>query len=125
MSSFHNLFLSSCKDISFILIGADPSDQTEGKLCNFQCLHHLVAENWSGKLKNLGKAYFLQLAATAVRNVNQMRDENGESYARKAMRLCGLALDNDGNWSTGMLNAKLLQEIINKYPDHFNGRLDE
>ena len=39
---------------------------------------------WSGKLKNPGKRYFLELAQKAVEEVNSQRDENGMSYARKA-----------------------------------------
>ena len=76
--------------------------------------------NWSGKLRNPGKSYFLQLAADAVRRVNVMRDENNEKYSRKAMRLCGMALNNQGQWTVEMLGAEL-QEIVKKYPEHFNG----
>ena len=38
---------------------------------------------WSGKLKNPGKRFFLELAAEAVRKINEMRDAAGISYARK------------------------------------------
>ena len=52
----------------------------------------------SGKLPNPGKQFFLQLAARVVRDVNCMRDENGLSYARKAMIRCGLSQDLNGQW---------------------------
>ena len=48
---------------------------------------------WSGKLKNPGKRFFLELAAKLVRKVNEMRDAAGLSYARRAMIRCGLSLD--------------------------------
>ncbi|RLN69414.1 hypothetical protein BBJ28_00022260 [Nothophytophthora sp. Chile5] len=74
----------------------------------------------SGKLKNPGKYFFLGLASLAVQEVNAHRDENGLTYARKAMIRCGLSLDVDGKWSTCQLFPHL-QEIIKKYPSHFDG----
>ena len=50
---------------------------------------------WSGKLKNPGKSFFLRLAADAVRKVNEQRDANEITYARRAMIRCGLSLDLD------------------------------
>ena len=52
--------------------------------------------SWSGKLKKPGKRFFLELAATAVRAVNEMRDSCGSTYARKSMIRCGMALDLSG-----------------------------
>ena len=41
----------------------------------------------SGKIANPGKTYFLKLAARCIRQVNQKRDEDGLTYARKACLL--------------------------------------
>ena len=51
---------------------------------------------WSRKLTNPGKWFFLQLAADSVKDVNQEVDCDNISYARKAMLCCGLALGLDG-----------------------------
>ena len=48
--------------------------------------------SWSGKLKNPGKRFFLELAATAVRAVNGMRDSYDLTYARESITRCGIAL---------------------------------
>ena len=53
---------------------------------------------WSGKLNNLGKHFFLKLAAKAVQKVNEMRDVVGISFGRKALISCGLSLDVSGRW---------------------------
>eukprot|EP00474_Spongospora_subterranea_P008081 CRZ08539.1 hypothetical protein [Spongospora subterranea] len=76
--------------------------------------------NWSDKLKNPGKAYFLQLAADCVRAVNSMRDSNGLTYARQAMIQCGLSLDVTGFWLVKQLTPEL-QNIIAKHTNHFDG----
>jgi hypothetical protein len=49
-----------------------------------------------------------------------MKDQNGLSWARKAMIRCGLSLGLDGTWSVAKLSPEL-QEIIKKYPADFNG----
>ncbi|KAE8966437.1 hypothetical protein PR001_g28407, partial [Phytophthora rubi] len=77
--------------------------------------------SYSGKLKNPGKRFFLDLAATAVKEVNAKRDQNGINYARKAMMRCGLSLSVDGTWRTTQLFPHLL-EIIKKYPEEFAGK---
>ena len=66
------------------------------------------------------QTFFLKLAADAVRQVNQMRDVNGISYARKAMIRCGLSLDVSGKWHVGQLSPEL-QGIIAKHRLHFDG----
>lgn len=76
--------------------------------------------SWSGKLKNPGKKFFMSLATECVREVNAHRDKNGVNYARKAMIRCGLSLEIDGSWSPKQLFPHL-QDIIQKYPDEFNG----
>lgn len=38
------------------------------------------------------------LVKKAVHRVNWQRDENGISYARKAMIVCGLRLSTNGLW---------------------------
>lgn len=79
--------------------------------------------NWvegSGNLPNPGKHFFLKLAADAVRDVNRQRDENRLTYVRKAMILCGLALNVNGVWEETQLSPEL-QAIINKHRVHFDG----
>ena len=68
---------------------------------------------WSGKLTNPGKHFFLKLAADAVNDVNAMVDHRNISYARKAMIRCGLALGLHGTWNIGQLSHEL-QEIVAK-----------
>ena len=75
---------------------------------------------WSGKLTNLGKRFFLQLAADAIQDVNQLIDSDNLSYARKSMIRCGLALGIDGTWSVNQLFLHL-QEIIEKHFSYFQG----
>ena len=75
----------------------------------------------SGKLPNPGKRFFLKLAATVVRDVNKMRDDNGISYARKAMLRCGLSLDISGEWRVEQLFLQL-QDIIRRHREHFDGK---
>lgn len=79
---------------------------------------------YSGKLKNPGKTFFLQLAAQSVRAVNNARDDKGTRYARKAFIMCGLSKDLDGVWKVEQLTSKL-QELIAKYPVEFAGDGEE
>lgn len=72
----------------------------------------------SGKLVNSGKAYFLRLAADAVRDVDQQRDTDGILFVRKAMVRCGIYLTLNGQWEEHQLFPRL-QEIIKKYQDNF------
>lgn len=65
-------------------------------------------------LMNLGKKFFLELAAAAVRHVNDQRDINGLTFARKAMIRCGLSLDVNGVWHEKQLSPEL-QEIIDTH----------
>ncbi|CDF38688.1 unnamed protein product [Chondrus crispus] len=75
----------------------------------------------SGKLKNPGKGFFLKLAANAVREVNNQRDKNGVSFARKSMIRTGLSLNLNGLWEEKQLSSEL-QAIISKHRVHFNGQ---
>jgi hypothetical protein len=70
--------------------------------------------SWSGKLKNPGKRFFLELARDSVREANQCIDSNGLNFARKAMIRCGLSLDVDGKGKKEQLFAHL-QNLIAKY----------
>jgi hypothetical protein len=79
--------------------------------------------NWSGKLHNPGKSFFLQLAADCVEEVNKQRDADGITLARKAMILWGLNYGLNGKWEVKQLHAHL-QEIVKKYPSEFNGSED-
>ena len=76
---------------------------------------------WSGRLNNPGKRYFLQLAADSIEAVNQEMDCDNMSYARKAMIRCGMALDVDGTWRINQLFPNL-QEIIAKHLQYFQGQ---
>ena len=76
---------------------------------------------WSGKLKNPGKPYFLQLAADSIEDVNREVDCDNISYARKAMIRCGMSLAIDGTWSVNQLSPTL-QEIVTKHERHFQGQ---
>lgn len=74
----------------------------------------------SGKIPNPGKRFFLKLAADVTKEVNQMKDRNGISYARKAMMMTGLSLGMDGRWSESQLSDQI-QRIIAKHRNHFDG----
>jgi hypothetical protein len=76
---------------------------------------------WSGKLTNPGKRFFLQLAADSVEDVNKEVDCNNMSYARKAMICCGMALDVDGSWSINQLLPHF-QDIVAKHVQYFQGQ---
>ena len=75
---------------------------------------------WSGKLINPGKRFYLQLAADAVDDVNKEVDGLNMLYARKAMIRCGLSLDMDGTWTVQQLFPHL-QEIICRHETSFRG----
>jgi hypothetical protein len=59
------------------------------------------------KDSNPSKRHFLELAADAVRTVNNARDNNGVSFARKAMIRCGMGLDLRGEWRIEQLSEDL------------------
>jgi hypothetical protein len=73
----------------------------------------------SGKIRNPGKSFILQLLSKVLTELNEKKDKNGMSWAQKAMVGCGLGLDRDGKWTTEMLFPKL-RLVIEKYPDYFN-----
>ena len=75
----------------------------------------------SGKLKNPGKPFFLELGAKAVKYVNNRRDNNGLSYATKAMIRTVMVLNLDGLWDERKLFTDL-QGIIAKHRNHFDGQ---
>ena len=82
----------------------------------------LIEQNkWTegGRLPNPGKSFFLRLAADAINDVNAQRDENGLTYARKAMILCGLSLNTTGKWEISQLKPEL-QEIIKAQKMYFD-----
>jgi hypothetical protein len=88
--------------------------------------HEMIQnEQWSNEARSnggwSGKLFFLKLAAESVRKVNSQRDENGLTYARKAMIRCGLALDVSGEWRIGQLKPEL-QNIIHKHREYFDGK---
>ena len=75
----------------------------------------------SGKLKNPVKSFFLELAAKAVKDVYNQRDNNSLFYARKAMIRTGMALNLNGLWEEMQLFTDL-QGIIAKHSNHFDGQ---
>ncbi|KAG0620447.1 hypothetical protein M758_4G216500 [Ceratodon purpureus] len=80
-----------------------------------------VDGQWSWKLINPSKRFFLELAAFCVDDVNREVDHDNISYARKAMIRCGLALGLDGTWSVAQLFPHL-QEIVGKHLQYFQGQ---
>ena len=75
----------------------------------------------SRKLPNLGKLFFLKVAAPVIRDVNKMRDKNGLTYAQKSMIRCGLSRDLNGQWRICQL-FRHLQVIIEKHRTVFDGK---
>lgn len=55
-----------------------------------------------------------------MRDVNNQRDSNGVSYARKAMIRPGMFLNLNGCWEKTQLTSEL-QEIIRSHRNHFGG----
>ena len=89
----------------------------------FQKLLQIATEGTeprNGALPNPGKIYFLKLAADAVRDVNRIRDDEGLTYARKAMIRCGFAKQANGLWEVRQLFPHL-QNIIEKHRECFDG----
>lgn len=74
----------------------------------------------SGKIPNPGQRFFLELAAKSVMEVNQQRDEDGLTFARKAMIRCGLAKQSNGMWEVRQLFPHL-QTIVSKHKVYFDG----
>ena len=82
----------------------------------------LIKKKWkdaSGKIHNPGKSYVLHLAARCVCEVNQQRDADGISFARKAMVITGLALNTNGQWEVQQLTPEL-QRIVQKHQTVFD-----
>ena len=73
---------------------------------------------WSGKLTNPNKCFFLQLVANSVQDVNQQLDCDNTMYARKTMIRSGLALNVDGTWNVHQLFPHL-QKLVAKHPSHY------
>lgn len=62
------------------------------------------------------------MAAGAVDDVNKQKDNEGISYARKAMLLYGMALNTEGVWKEEQLSLQL-QGLVAQYRGHFEGRV--
>lgn len=88
----------------------------------YSCIKDGLWTAGSGKLPNPGKPFFLKLAASCVRDVNEQRDRNGLSYARKAMIRTGMSLNVNGLWQESQL-ADDLQHIIARNRPYFDGTL--
>jgi hypothetical protein len=95
----------------------------ENSIDSNRCLAEHSSRRWTlvGKLTNLGKRFFLQLATDSVEDVNQQVDFDNISYSRKAMICCGMALALDGTWSVVQLFPHL-QEIVTKHLQYFQGQ---
>lgn len=63
----------------------------------------------------------MKLAARVVRDVNEMRDSDGLTYAQKAMIRCGLSRDLNGQWRIAQLFPHL-KNIIEKHRAFFDGK---
>jgi hypothetical protein len=61
----------------------------------------------SGKIRNPGKYFILQLMGKVLKEVNLKKDKNGLNFARKSMIGCGLSLNVNGEWKVDMLFPKL------------------
>ena len=62
-------------------------------------INQIMKNQWSdssGKILNPDKRFFLWVAKKGTDRVNRQRGENGITYARKAMIMCGLALNING-----------------------------
>ena len=81
----------------------------------------MADEQWSRKLTNPAKRFFLQLATDSVEDVNREVDCDNISYTRKAIIRCGLALGLDGSWNVGQLFSHL-QDIVAKHLQYFEGQ---
>jgi DDE superfamily endonuclease len=76
---------------------------------------------WSGKLLQPGKTYFLKLAAKCCRIVSDMRDDEQLNLVRKSMIRCGLNKNLNGVWEERQLFPHL-QAIVEKHRVHFEGK---
>ena len=63
----------------------------------------------------------MKLAANAVWEVNNQREKNVVSFARKAMIRTGFSFNLNGLWKEKQLSFEL-QAIISKHRVHFNGQ---
>ena len=77
------------------------------------------ARTTSGRIPNPGKRYYMQCAADVVRKLSMKRDKDGILITRKAMIMCGLALNTNGVWEVRQLKPEL-QNIVRKYQEVFD-----
>lgn len=78
------------------------------------------AGEWSGKLQQPGKRFFLELAASCCRSVTSMRDTDNVSIVRKSTITCGLGQNLSIIWEVRQLFPHL-QVIAEKHLRHFDG----
>ena len=74
----------------------------------------------TGRARNPGKQFFLQLVGAVVAEMNE-RVENGMTMAKKSLIKCGLIPSSDGSWRTDQLTPQL-QHIIESNVEYFDGR---
>lgn len=109
---------------SFVIQKIKRAWSTEWETYKMQMIKLNKWKDSSGKIANPGKTYFLKLAAKCVRQVNQQRDEDGLTYARKAMIITGMALNTNGLWEVSQLTPDL-QRIVRKHASVFEASRNE
>lgn len=77
-------------------------------------------KNGSSKLINPGKCFYLKLAGDFMREVRNARDKDGFSYCRKAMMVCGMALNLNEWWEVQQLFPHM-HSILARFVENFNG----
>lgn len=76
----------------------------------------------SGRMFNAGPRFFLKLVTNAVESVNETKDSDDMSLARKVMIQTGMAMNVNGKWELEQLHPDL-QAIATKYRHHFDGQV--
>lgn len=118
----------------------NPHGEHCSALVRFKTLHFVAAKFEFKVLKRIGttlgvqnlteelvgvpyysERVILKLEMLEVRDVNRQRDENGLTYAGKAMIRSGMALIVNGKWEEKLLFPRL-QAIIEKHLHQFEGQ---
>ena len=109
---------------SFVIQKIKRAWSTEWETYKMQMIKPNKWKDSSGKIANPGKTYFLKLAARSIRQVNQQRDDDGLTYARRAMIITGMALNTNGLWEVYQLTPDL-QRIVRKHASVFEASRNE
>jgi len=73
----------------------------------------------TGRVQNPGKRYYLELIKECFEELNA-KMSGDVSMATKAMIICGLIPDTDGEWKVSQL-SKELQAVVNANMPYFHG----